>query len=95
MKKLSKKDIEELERIRDMKDEDIDYSDIPETDEEFWKDAELVYYPKKKKQLSIRLDPEILEWFKLQGKGYQTKINEVLKNYVDHKIKKSGQKNNK
>ena len=82
--KLSKETKKRLEKLKNMKDEDIDYSDIPATDEEFWKDAE-IFHPRKKQQLSIRLDPEVLDWFKSQGRGYQTKINEVLKSYVNHK----------
>jgi uncharacterized protein (DUF4415 family) len=60
----------------------IDYSDIPETDADFWKNAE-VHLPKKKQSLTIRIDPEVLAWFQEQGKGYQTKINAILKTYVD------------
>jgi len=82
--KLSKESKERLEKLKLLKDEDIDCSDIPATDEEFWKDAE-IFHPRKKQQLSIRLDPEVINWFKQQGKGYQTKINEVLKSYVNHK----------
>lgn len=59
----------------------IDYSDIPETDENFWKNA-TVHLPKPKQSLTIRLDPEIVAWFKEEGPGYQTKINAVLSSYV-------------
>jgi uncharacterized protein (DUF4415 family) len=72
----------DMKRLRDMKDEDIDYSDIPETDEEFWKGAEVVF-PARKKLLSIRLDEDVVEWFKAQGKGYQTRINAVLRAYKE------------
>lgn len=61
----------------------IDYSDIPETSEEFWKNAE-VKIPVEKTAISIRLDNDILEFFKKQGKGYQSKINAVLRSYVEH-----------
>lgn len=59
----------------------IDYSDIPSTDEKFWESAEVII-PQKKKSITLRLDSEVLEWFKEHGKGYQTKINAVLKTYV-------------
>lgn len=59
----------------------IDYSDIPETDEAFWKGAKITL-SQKKKLLTLRLDSEIVDWFKEEGKGYQTKINAVLKSYV-------------
>ena len=65
-----------------MDDSEIDYSDIPETDEEFWKNAKLVI-PDQKAKISIRLDKDILEWFKAEGKGYQTKINAVLRSYIE------------
>ncbi len=61
--------------------EKIDYSDIPETNTDFWKDAE-IHIPKKKQSLTIRLDADIVDWFKQNGHGYQTKINAVLKTYM-------------
>lgn len=64
-----------------MKDSEIDYSDIPELDEEFFKNAKVVL-PEPKTAVSIRLDKDVLAWFKKQGGGYQTKINAVLKTYV-------------
>ena len=70
------------ERLGRMDDSEIDYSDIPETDEEFWKNAKLVI-PDQKAKISIRLDKDILEWFKAEGKGYQTKINAVLRSYIE------------
>ncbi len=60
----------------------IDYSDIPETDEKFWANAK-VNLPKTKQSLTLRLDPEVINWFKKNGKGYQTKINAVLKSYIE------------
>ena len=75
-------------KIEEIKDEDINYSDIPELDEEFWKNA-VIEYPKKKKPVTIRLDVDILEWFKSMGKGYQTKINAILRSYYEaHKKRK-------
>ncbi len=66
-----------------MQDNEIDFSDIPETAESFWADANVVL-PKEKTAISIRLDNDILDFFKKQGKGYQTKINAVLRSYIDH-----------
>lgn len=63
-----------------LKDE-IDYSDIPELTDDFWKNASVVI-PPKKKSVSLRLDEDVLEHFKKQGKGYQTTINAVLRSYV-------------
>ena len=80
---------ERMKRIEEIKDKDIDYSDIPELDEEFWKNA-VIEYPKKKKPVTIRLDADILQWFKSMGKGYQTKINAILRSYYEaHRKRKT------
>ncbi|KAA3604706.1 MAG: 3-oxoacyl-ACP synthase [Calditrichaeota bacterium] len=68
-------------KVDSMTDSEIDLSEIPELDENFWKTAKVVE-PKKKKAISLRIDNDVLEWFRQQGKGYQTKINSVLKAYV-------------
>lgn len=78
----------DLKRVDKLKDENIDYSDIPELDDSFFKKA-MVNLPKKKDLLTLRVDHNILEFFKEKGKGYQTLINAVLKAYVEaHQIHK-------
>jgi len=72
----------DLARIDAMRDEDIDYSDIPALDESFLKKP-LVHLPKTKSTVTIRLDRDVLEWFKSQGKGYQTRINALLRAYME------------
>jgi uncharacterized protein (DUF4415 family) len=69
-----------------MSDEDLDFSDIPPLDEDFFKSAKLVKRNPRTEQISIRIEREILEWFKshAQTKGYQTLINDVLRTYVRH-----------
>ena len=58
----------------------IDYSDIPPLDDEFWKRAvRNPFYRPVKTQLTVRLDSDILAWLKGQGRGYQTKINAILR----------------
>lgn len=65
-----------------MKDADIDYSDSPELDDSFFA-RQAIELPKKKDVITLRVDHEIVEWFKKQGeKGYQTRMNAVLKMYV-------------
>ena len=64
-----------------MKDEDIDFSDIPELDETFWQKAELVE-PDRTVQITMRVKRSVLTYFKAAGKGYQTRINRVLESYV-------------
>ncbi len=67
-------------RLDAMSDEDIDYSDIPELDETFWKNAVLVH-PENKERLTVRFDADMVEWFKSQGRGYQTRMNAVLRSF--------------
>lgn len=76
----------DLKKLDKMKDKDIDYSDIPALDDSFFK-KEMVTLPKKKESITLRIDHEVLEFFKHQGKGYQTLINAVLKAYVYAKLK--------
>ena len=77
---------ERAKEIEAMSDQDIDYSDIPPLDEEFFKNAKLVKRKPRTEQISIRIDTEVLEWFRThaQKKGYQTLINDVLRTYVRH-----------
>lgn len=65
-----------------MNDEEIDLSDIPELTDEFWKNAK-VSMPVKKKIISLRVDEDVVEFFKSQGKGYQSRMNAVLKSYMN------------
>jgi uncharacterized protein (DUF4415 family) len=81
----------DFKRLAELTDEDIDYSDIEMSDEEFWKDAEVVF-PSKKIHLSIRLDDDIVTWFKRFGRGYQTKINSVLRSYISSVQRKQAEK---
>ena len=72
----------DLARVDKLRDEDIDYSDIPELDEELFAQA-LVPWPPKKETITIRVDTDVLGWFRQQGRGYQTRINQVLRRYMD------------
>ncbi|MBX9770319.1 MAG: BrnA antitoxin family protein [Candidatus Obscuribacterales bacterium] len=70
------------ERLSKMKDEDIDYTDNPPmTMEEFTKYAEYGIYANKQ-LISLRLDKDIIAWFKEQGPMYQTRMNGVLRAYM-------------
>ena len=79
MKKSSRTD---WNRIDSLKDEDIDTSEVRSLDESFFAEAE-IRMPAAKPSITIRLDPDVLEWFKNQGSGYQTRINAVLRKYVE------------
>lgn len=75
------------DRLRNMSDEEIHRRaladpDAQPTDAAFWKNARVVM-PAPKQLTSFRVDPDVLEWFKAGGKGYQTRINAVLRAYVE------------
>ena len=72
------------EQIAAARDEDIDFSDIPELDEDFWDRAELVE-PDRTDQITMRVKRSVLAWFKAPGRGYQTRMNRVLESYVRYK----------
>ena len=74
-KKSIKSDLARIDRTRDA---DIDYSDIPPLDKTFLKKA-TVAWPPVKRQLTIRLDADVLDWLKGHGRGYQTRINRILR----------------
>ena len=61
-------------------DSEIDFNDIPELTDEQWKNAERGrFYRPVKRQITARLDADVLEWLKSQGKGYQSRINAILR----------------
>ena len=68
-------------RIDAMRDEDIDLSDSPELGPEFFKHA--ILWPGPKKQITLRIDPDVLKFFRKQGRGYQSTINAVLRKYME------------
>jgi uncharacterized protein (DUF4415 family) len=61
-------------------DKDIDTSDIAELDQDFFRQADLRVPAKQ--AVTIRLDADVLAWFKDQGAGYQTRINQLLRQYM-------------
>ena len=61
-----------------MKDAEIDYSDIPPLDKSFFTRATEAW-PPAKQQLTIRLDADVLNWLRANGRGYQTRINRILR----------------
>ncbi|UXN71207.1 BrnA antitoxin family protein [Devosia neptuniae] len=78
MTTISDKRLAELAKRRD---EQIDYSDIPELDEQFWANAQLVE-PDGTQQVTLRVKKSVLEAYKATGKGYQTRMNAVLESYA-------------
>lgn len=72
----------ELEAVAAMPDEDIDYSDAPYQPDAVWIRAAKAL-PPTKKQITLRIDAEVLEFFKHTGKRYQSRMNAVLRAYVE------------
>ena len=71
-----------LEELAALPDDQIDYSDIPELDETFWKNAKVVE-PRTKPNVSLRVPEEVVEFFKAQNpKGYTGRMAAVLTAYV-------------
>lgn len=81
MKKRSGATKSDLKRLDAMTDADIDYSDIEPTPDDFWATAEVMIGGKQ--AISLRLDPDVVAFFKAQGKGYQTAMNRVLRQYME------------
>lgn len=82
---------DELAELAAMSDEDIDLSDIPEMTDDEWQAAlkRGVYRPVKQ-QLTIRLDADIVDWFKRTQPKYQTAMNEVLRKHMIEQRQKAG-----
>jgi uncharacterized protein (DUF4415 family) len=84
-KTISMKSETDWKRVDAMTDEDIDLSDIPEISTEMFARAIVRRGLKpvsRKTQLTLRIDSDVLEWYKKQGAGYQTKINALLREYM-------------
>lgn len=80
----------ELTALEAMSDDDIDLSDIPEVTD--WSRAVRgKFYRPVKKQVTLRIDADVLDWFKRQAKndgGYQTRINAALRGIVDRETRR-------
>lgn len=79
-----------LASLAALPDEKIDYSDIPPLPDEFWKNAvRNPFYRPVKQQLTLRLDADVIAWLRRQGKGYQTRLNVMLRGAMLKDLKKS------
>jgi uncharacterized protein (DUF4415 family) len=74
------------EKVKNLKEENIDTSDAPEWDDSMFANAK-IQLPEQKKTISIRLDSDLIDWYKSQGKGYQTRMAAVLSMYKNAKTK--------
>lgn len=80
----------ELAALAALPDDKIDYSDIPPLTERFWKNAvRNPFYRPVKHQLTVRLDADVIAWLRQQGKGYQTRLNSLLRGAMLKDLRKS------
>jgi uncharacterized protein (DUF4415 family) len=70
------------QRVMSMSDGEIDTSDIPALTDDFFNNAQ-IRWPGNKKQLTLRLDPDVVDYFKHLGKGYQRTMNNVLRKFME------------
>jgi uncharacterized protein (DUF4415 family) len=76
-------------RVRAMRDDEIEAAsasdpDAPPLDETFWREARVVFpRPVRKKHTGLRIDEDVLAWFRAHGPRYQTRMNAVLRAYVE------------
>lgn len=81
---------ERLREIEAIRDDDIDFSDIPELGEDWFANAEWRDFNEPKKQLTVRFDADVVAFFKQGGRGYQTRMNAVLRAYMNAAKRNSG-----
>ena len=67
-------------RLKNQKEKDIDYSDIPKTNSKFWEDAQ-IYSPHKKVELTINIDDDLAIWIKSLGENSNLALNNILRAY--------------
>ena len=95
-KNISHESQADWNHVDELRDEDIAFSDSPEVTPEMFAKAVLRKGLKpavRKNQVTLRIDEDVLTWFKKQGRGYQTRINALLKAYKEAHQNESGQTN--
>ncbi len=88
MKKVSGKVAKELAALAQMADDKIDLTDAPEARD--WRGAAVgKFYRPIKRPVTIRVDADVLAWLKRQGRGYQTRINKLLREAMEGKRRRA------
>jgi uncharacterized protein (DUF4415 family) len=77
----------ELEALAAMPESEIDTAEMPPIDD--WSKAVRGFYRPVKRPLSLRVDADVVDWFQRQGEGYQTRMNAVLREYVERERKRA------
>jgi uncharacterized protein (DUF4415 family) len=77
---LTPRQRQEVARLAAKSDSQIDYSDIPPLTSNFWKNAvRNPFYRPLKQQVTVRLDADVIAWLRLPGRGYQSRLNRLLR----------------
>lgn len=80
-----------LEALAARPDDEIDYSEIPPLSDAFWDNAVRGrYYRPTKTSTTVRIDSDVLAWLRAQGRGYQTRINAILRREMLAALKRDG-----
>jgi uncharacterized protein (DUF4415 family) len=78
---------EQKQALREMRDEDIDFSDIPEQTGGGWRCVSDLIPAENKRQITLRLDADVIDFFRSTGRRYQSRINAALREYVNSQKK--------
>jgi uncharacterized protein (DUF4415 family) len=90
---LTEAQLANLKRLAARPDSEIDTSEIPELTEEQWKSAVRGrFYRPVKRQITARVDADVLDWLQSQGKGYQSRINAILRREMLESVRSAGTK---
>ena len=82
MKKITKAQQSEIDQLNLLSEDNIDTSDIQEIKD--WSNSEVgKFFRPKKQQVPLCLDADMLDWFRHQGNKYQTRMNQILRHYMD------------
>ena len=79
--RITKVSLEEVKKMKDRTRNDA--PEGPSLPKDFWENAKVVYPEGPKEAVKVRYDRDMLEWFKSQGRGYQTRMNAVLRSYYE------------
>jgi uncharacterized protein (DUF4415 family) len=74
---------EQMQALRELRDEDIDYSDIPPLPNTCWRRVSDLIPAENKQQITLRLDADVIQFFRGTGRRYQSRINAALREYVN------------
>ena len=90
---LTKAQKAEIKALKARPESAIDYSDIPPLTDAFWKNAvRNPFYRPKKTSTTVRIDSDVLLWLRAHGKGYQSRINAILRREMLTTMRSAGAK---